>query len=89
MAQVATGLDHAHRDGVLHRDIKPANLLIDTAGGGERAVVSDVGIARVVDATLSAVPAGLTVAYAAPERFDVDTVLDHRTDPGLQRSTNC
>src|ERR1700722_19057117 len=31
-AEVASGLEFAHRHGVIHRDIKPANVLIDRSG---------------------------------------------------------
>jgi serine/threonine-protein kinase len=42
-AQVAAGVGHAHKAGVIHRDIKPQNVLITQAG---RAKVVDFGIAR-------------------------------------------
>lgn len=38
--QVASGMSHAHRHGVLHHDIKPANLLLNVAG---RIVITDFG----------------------------------------------
>lgn len=48
----------------LHRDLKPANIMVD----GERAVLIDLGIAKVFDAATSTQPAG-TVSYMAPELF--------------------
>jgi serine/threonine-protein kinase len=42
-AQVASGVGHAHKAGVIHRDIKPQNVLVTPAG---RAKVVDFGIAR-------------------------------------------
>lgn len=48
----------------LHRDLKPANIMVD----GDRAVLIDLGIAKIFDAATSTQPAG-TVSYMAPELF--------------------
>jgi predicted ATPase len=48
--QMAEGLEAAHAQSVVHRDFKSANvLLVPAEGGGDRAVVSDFGIARALD----------------------------------------
>ncbi len=45
--QVAEGLEHAHRRGVIHRDIKPDNIfLTHDDDGAVRAVIVDFGIAK-------------------------------------------
>jgi serine/threonine-protein kinase len=44
--QVAEGLQHAHRMGMVHRDIKPGNLLLDEKGTIK---LLDLGLARFFD----------------------------------------
>ncbi len=69
IAQVAAGLDVAHRAGVTHCDIKPANLLLDRLG---RVKITDFGIAHgpgPVPVTGPGRVAG-TPAYLAPELVD-------------------
>ncbi|MGW4632686.1 serine/threonine-protein kinase [Nocardia sp. NPDC004415] len=83
ITEIGDALDYAHRHGVLHRDVKPANILLTAAGDGrpERAVLTDFGIARVVDSS-RLTPAGTvsaTLAYASPEQLLGDTV-DERSD---------
>lgn len=76
--QIAAGLDAAHAAGVVHRDLKPGNvMLVPGAGGQERAVVMDFGLARAQEApgpeartqvTESGVVMG-TFEYMAPEQI--------------------
>jgi len=67
VSALADGLDHAHRHGVIHRDVKPANVILTTDG---RPVLTDFGIARMVDATLITGSSGSlgTPAYMSPEQ---------------------
>lgn len=67
---VASGLDFAHRAGVLHRDIKPQNVLV----GSEGAVyLADFGIARLLEGNTAQTAVGSvlgTPQYMAPEQAE-------------------
>jgi serine/threonine-protein kinase len=68
-ADVASGLAHAHAQGVVHRDLKPANLLRAADGVVK---IADFGIARAVEETrLTQIGTVLgTLRYLAPEQAE-------------------
>ncbi len=79
VAQVARGVAHAHRRGVLHRDLKPANILFDADGVPK---VVDFGLAKIEGAEALTQTGALlgTPAFMAPEQAAGDEEVDARTD---------
>lgn len=75
--EVASGLAHAHQNGLVHRDIKPSNLILTPTG----VKILDFGVAKLTDRTTITSPdvATGTVTYMAPEQVqggDVDSRAD-------------
>lgn len=62
--QLLAGLAHAHRHRVIHCDVKPENVLLFEGG---RVRLTDFGIAKVAQRTMSAGGTG-TVGFIAPEQ---------------------
>jgi serine/threonine-protein kinase len=81
LGEIADALAYAHVRGVIHRDIKPDNILLDADSG--RAMVTDFGIARALEAgsrlTVTGVAVG-TPTYMSPEQAVGDRAIDGRSD---------
>ena len=78
---IASGLDYAHRHGVIHRDIKPENVLLHDG----RAMIADFGIALAVQSagaqriTQTGLSLG-TPQYMSPEQAMGERSIDARSD---------
>ncbi|MEM8998213.1 MAG: serine/threonine-protein kinase, partial [Acidobacteriota bacterium] len=69
LVQIASGLEFAHKQGVIHRDIKPSNVRV--LGDG-RIKIMDFGTAKLAHVESNLTQAGMTlgtVAYLSPERL--------------------
>ncbi|QJR37912.1 protein kinase domain-containing protein [Gemmatimonas groenlandica] len=79
--EVASALEHAHKQGIIHRDIKPENILLQDGA----AVVADFGIALAVQHAGGArmTQTGLSLGtpqYMSPEQAMGERAIDARTD---------
>jgi len=74
-AQIAAGVGHAHRSGIIHCDVKPQNVLVTRDGAAK---VTDFGIARALSES------GLTdseVVWGSPLYFSPEQAAGERPTP--------
>ena len=84
LAEVASGLEHAHSQGLIHRDLKPSNIIITPR---DQAKIVDLGLALTHGETGgdSRVVGGQgyivgTMDYISPEQSLDAARIDHRAD---------
>src|SRR5579883_2208694 len=83
MAEVASGLEHSHNQGLIHRDLKPSNIMITP---NDHAKVLDLGLALMEGEEAEQDVIGGqgyivgTMDYIAPEQTTDSTAVDGRAD---------
>jgi len=73
-AQIADGLEHAHRNAIVHRDVKPANVIVSPTG---QAKLTDFGVAYVPSSSMTQTGAAL----GSPKYMSPEQVLGQPADP--------
>ncbi len=84
VAQVALGIEYAHRAGIVHRDLKPQNIFLAESNAGPTAKILDFGsIKRRQKEQAHITALGTTLGspyYMSPEQARGQQDLDARTD---------
>jgi len=75
--ELAQALSLIHAEGIIHRDIKPENILIRTLDPLDL-ILTDFGIASILDTTQCFTGMARTLMYAAPE--SLSGVIDAKAD---------
>ncbi|CUG91708.1 protein kinase, putative [Bodo saltans] len=68
LRQVIAGIAFSHRKNIIHRDLKPGNVLLSHEKS--RAVLTDFGLARDLDQSITEKCGAGTLPFLAPEQMD-------------------
>jgi serine/threonine-protein kinase len=84
LAQVASGLQKVHAEGIAHRDLKLENIFVTTRDDGSPLLkILDFGVAKVFETATGPLQTTQVVGtplYMAPEQLTGDALIDHRAD---------
>jgi len=81
ITHVTRAVSLLHQAGVLHRDLKPSNILVEAST--DRALVTDFGLAKLIDAPLELTMTGEVFGsppYMAPEQIRDSNSVRHAAD---------
>jgi serine/threonine protein kinase len=68
LRQIIAGIAFSHRKNIIHRDLKPGNVLLSHEKS--RAVLTDFGLARDLDQSITEKCGAGTLPFLAPEQMD-------------------
>lgn len=83
LRQIVPALAAAHTAGILHRDLKPSNIMLEPSREGAiRAVITDFGLARSLDANSEAMPTRSgQIAFGTPEFMSPEQIEGREITP--------
>lgn len=79
---ILAAMEEAHKKGIIHRDLKPGNILLKKQADLYVPMLTDFGLAKVVEGTNYTVSGVLlgTCMYMSPEQFQSEQDIDQRSD---------
>ena len=77
LAPIAEALSYTHQQNIIHRDVKPSNLLVSDSG---HLMLSDFGIAKILDTPDAAQLTGTGVGIGTPEYMAPEQGLGQPSD---------
>ncbi len=83
LIDLSTILSYFHAFNVIHRDLKPQNVMVNNKG---EIKLLDFGISKVSNATFTQTKTGGTLAYMAPETFDIGDDISESTNMNASTS---